>query len=321
MDENEDLLIELKDNSLLNIWGCALGDSNESKDWNESTDNMVLLLDSAYFDDHNTMRIDNKLFASKLILWRYNGFPELGDKKGCNFEKTIEKLTEHPKYTINPQNISIQVYESFGGSLKSYNIDAPASNAAMMRIAPLALSEDYLSEITEHTLITHYDSRCVVSCLMQCDIIRHILKNYSKSPCISIDDIIRISIDLSVLLEKDFLVDFNKFINVGLISKIYNTNLFDELKKIKHKNENENNYTFESISIMIWSLRAALAGLNYENIIKTITKFNNNTNASIAGAVIGAIFGYSGLPQEWINKNSHHEWLDDKILDFLSRKK
>jgi len=333
------------------IWGCALGDWTESKQKCLKhrgclSDHMVLLLDSAYFDENNVMRIDNKLFASKLVLWRYNGFPELGDTAGIgavlgingsltakslhsNIE-TLLKLTAHPKYTMNPQTTSIHVYESLGGSLKKCVLSAPAPNGALMRIAPLALSEDYLSEVTEHTLITHYDSRCVVSCLLQCDIIRHILKNYNKSPPLTNTDITKMAKDVSFLLDKEFLVEFNKYINIALGALLdarldnaatLKTDLFEKLNTGAYDVSNKNGYTFVALAVMIWAVRAAIAGYNYETVMKTIVTAGGDadTNAAIAGAVLGAYFGYSALPQAWVNATPNQAWLDKKILNFLSR--
>ncbi len=346
------------------IWGCALGDALglpfegsayeraqvsagsvefpcggasgdrvrgiTKGDWTDDTDHMVLLLDSAYFDENNVMRIDNKLFASKLVLWRYNGFPELGDTTGMGLGSLTAKLTAHPKYTMNPQTTSIHVYESLGGSLKKCVLSAPAPNGALMRIAPLALSEDYLSEVTEHTLITHYDSRCVVSCLLQCDIIRHILKNYNKSQPLTNTDITKMAKDVSFLLDKEFLVEFNKYINIALSAMLgaeldnattLKTDLFEKLCVGVYDVSNKNGYTFVALAVMIWAVRAAIAGYRYETVMKTIVAAGGDadTNAAIAGAVLGAYFGYSALPQAWVNATPNQAWLDKKILNFLSR--
>lgn len=340
------------------IWGCALGDAiglqfegcdkrraqlliersngiisfpssiNGDKirniikgDWTDDTDHMVLLLESSYFDKNNILRVDNKLFASKLILWRHRGFPELGDTCGQGIGSLTANLTAHPKFTIDPHAASVEVYKYLGGTLdKDDNIRAPAPNGALMRIAPLALSKDYMTEIAEHVTSTHFDSRCFASCLLQCKIIRKILRSKDISSEITTDMIREYSKFCASNMSEKFEREFIKYCEIGLISQLIpDKKIFDDLKVGEYSECNHNGYTLVAMAIMIWSVRCAIAGHNYESIIKTIISCGGDadTNASIAGAVLGAYFGYSQLPMSWIKSTPHRDWLDKKIKEFL----
>ena len=327
------------------IWGCALGDAiglqfeksttthaknladkgvvfpsggSAKGDWTDDTDHMVLLLDSAYFDTDGIMRIDNKLFASKLVLWRYNGFAELGDTCGSGLGSLTAKLTAHPRFILQPQTVAIEVYKNLGGDLNVGKLSAPAPNGALMRMAPLALSNDYMSEITDNCLATHFDTRCLVSCLLQADIIRCLLINGT----ISVDDIEKFSKNNITLLDKEFIEEYELYFNIGYKSDLVNTNLFTELKVGEYSECNKNGYTLVAMAIMVWAVRKAIAGCHYEEIIIEIISAGGDadTNAAIAGAVLGAFFGYKKLPKLWINNTPNKDWLDKKIMDFFHRK-
>mgnify|MGYP001573842770 CR=1 FL=1 len=41
---------------------------------------------------------------------------------------------------------------------------------------------------------------------------------------------------------------------------------------------------------------------------------DTDTNAAVAGQVLGAHLGYSKLPKDWLRKLKHKEWLDKKII-------
>jgi hypothetical protein len=43
-----------------------------------------------------------------------------------------------------------------------------------------------------------------------------------------------------------------------------------------------------------------------------------DTNATVAGAMLGARFGYSQLPTEWVVGMKRWEWLEDKVDEFCS---
>jgi ADP-ribosylglycohydrolase len=340
------------------IWGCALGDAmglqfegcdarrarllierakgvvsfpnsgaNGDKirgvvkgDWTDDTDHMVLLLESSYFDSNGTMRVDNKLFASKLVLWRHRGFPELGDICGQGIGSLTAKLTAHPRFTIDPHTVAMEVYKSMGGSLDGVgHINAPAPNGALMRIAPLALSRDYLTEITEHVTSTHFDSRCLASCLLQCEIIRCLLKGDYIN-----DSVLSSYYDAtSVIVEKEFASEYKKYYDIGLESKLLpDVSIFTELKVGEYSECNRNGYTLVAMSIMLWAVRCAEAGADFVSIINAIVSAGGDadTNAAIAGAVLGARFGYSALPKAWIDSTPHRDWLNKKIKEFMLKK-
>ena len=121
-----------------------------------------------------------------------------------------------------------------------------------------------------------------------------------------------------ILLDKEFYDEFHKYTNYGLECK---DDIFEKLKVGVYDECNHNGYTLVALAIMIWGLRMAIDGDNFENIIKKIISAGGDadTNAAITGAVLGSYFGYSNLPQDWIKSTPNKTWLDKKITDFLTR--
>lgn len=58
---------------------------------------------------------------------------------------------------------------------------------------------------------------------------------------------------------------------------------------------------------------------DFKYIIKKIVLEGGDadTNAGVAGAILGSAIGYKNLPQDWINKLPHKEWLNKKIDKFI----
>ena len=159
------------------------------------------------------------------------------------------------RFTIQPHNAAIEVYKSLGGSLNNENINAPSGTGALMRIAPLALSENYLAEINEHCTTTHFDGRCVASCLLQCEMIRHLLKR----GCITEHLIKSYGSLSSTILGEKFSEEFKTYFDIGMNSELlpcddrHSLNessthgIFSVLKVGAYSGCNKNGYT-----LLIW---------------------------------------------------------------------
>lgn len=44
-----------------------------------------------------------------------------------------------------------------------------------------------------------------------------------------------------------------------------------------------------------------------------------DTNAAVAGALLGAYYGYNKLPQDWLEALPHKKWLDSIVDKFISK--
>ena len=293
------------------IFGCAIGSNINKNNHIQSIDHMLLLLNSAYFDERSIMTIDNNLFASKLVLWKYNGMPEINTCNKDYNDPLISELVDHPRYTIQPTVVTGTIHA---------DSEVACSNA-LSRISVLALSGNYMQQVMENCLTTDFDNRCITSCLMQCGLIRKILK-----------DAIITESDIKKLHDSTYLSDehygeYNEYFNVAMEAKIFpDISIFDYVREIEKKNtsiitEDNNNfhdYVFVSAAIMLWGLRSAIGGKTFSEIIGAIKDNDKfaNVNAAITGAVLGAYFGYRRLP---IAELYNDEFIADRVDEFLRR--
>lgn len=296
------------------VFGCAIGSNIDKNTYIQSIDHMLLLLDSAYFDDRSVMTIDNNLFASKLVLWKYNGMPEINTYNRDYDDDLISPLVDHPRYTIQPTVVTrtIQADSTF------------AYSNALSRIGPLALSGHYMQQMMENCLTTDFDNRCITSCLFQCMIIRKILKDVS--PIVD-SDIVRLH--SATYLSDEYYAEYNKYFKIAMEAKIFpEIGIFEDVRSIEKKNvselidnredSNSHDYVFVSIVIMIWGLRSAIGGASFSDIIAAIVSHDKlkNVNAAITGAVLGAYFGYRKLPTADLYGKCY---IDECIDRFLTR--
>jgi hypothetical protein len=97
----------------------------------------------------------------------------------------------------------------------------------------------------------------------------------------------------------------------------------DDIIDIKCDESGAIGYTYKSLACGIWALRKALsaapstpeakAGV-FERLITEITMAggDSDTNAAVAGPLLGALFGYEGLPSHWVHGLADKGWLVDK---------
>jgi ADP-ribosylglycohydrolase len=88
-------------------------------------------------------------------------------------------------------------------------------------------------------------------------------------------------------------------------------------------------YTYLCMAAGVWVYDLLIAyeqstsktALDFKKIIMAIAKEcgDADTNGAVAGAMAGAWFGYNKLPQDWIKTMPHSKWLDDKIDIFLNK--
>lgn len=162
-----------------------------------------------------------------------------------------------------------------------------AGNGSAMRIAPFAFYEEYTKDdIRNFSKLTHNNDEAYVGALSIFIILKHIINNE--------------------------IINYNLILN-DLLLELPDTNVRDRMIELKENYLDKsicdiskfgnNGYVVNSIPFSIFSA-FKLEELGFENVISEVICCggDTDTNASIAGQIMGAILGYKKLPKNLISK-------------------
>lgn len=173
-----------------------------------------------------------------------------------------------------------------------------AANGALMRTSVVGLAKtDIENESEAICKLTHYDPRCVGSCVIAASII-HNLVWYNNE--LSYQDIKNIAqrYDERIL----------EWIDVAYNSSDISMLDLDEKYSI--------GYTLRTLSAALWCYWHSTSFA--DGLLSVVNEGGDaDTNSTIAGAILGAKFGLSSIPKHYIDKLHNREEYQNKILHFI----
>ncbi|XP_013416846.1 uncharacterized protein LOC106178270 [Lingula anatina] len=283
----------------------------EEGDWTDDSDQMILIMQSLI--EHNGV-VKECDFASKMIFWMKNGFPELGDHGGMGIGATTHAVLSNRDFLTDPHKAAHHAWEKFNRRA--------APNGGVMRTSILGIYQfDNMEKVIENTLkickVTHADPRCLASCVAVTTAIAMMLQRQekhfdAKKGKFKIDTIIQDSYtyakeQLPPLSEDESVQQAHTELKEHMFAKDLKSLVLDEPDKI--------GYTYKCLGAGFWALqqkdfRKALSSLVMEG-------GDADTNGAVAGALLGCKLGAKELPESWRDKLKHKEWLDNIIKKFL----
>lgn len=249
--------------------------------WTDDTDQFLCIVRSII----KKKEVCELAFAEELYQW-FQGNP-------MGIGKTVYKVVSMPQFTLYPHKAAQLVWKLSGKN--------NASNGAVMRTSVLGTFDLHDADKTpEHTekiaKVTHWDARCTGSCAIVSLIIRHLLLEDETLP-------------VEHLLQ---------------IAEPYHEEVREAIAKAEKNNlsglslgDAENlGYTIKALSAGLWAYYHA--GSFEEGITKIIMEGGDaDTNASVAGSILGARFGFSALPGYLIEGLTHKTLLEDILQEYL----
>lgn len=173
-----------------------------------------------------------------------------------------------------------------------------AANGALMRTSVVGLAKtDIENESEAICKLTHYDPRCVGSCVIAASII-HNLVWYNNE--LSYQDIKNIAqrYDERIL----------EWIDVAYNSSDISMLDLDEKYSI--------GYTLRTLSAALWCYWHSTSFA--DGLLSVVNEGGDaDTNSTIAGAILGAKFGLSSIPKHYIDKLHNREEYQNKIVHFI----
>ena len=251
-------------------------------DWTDDTDQMLCILDA--IQEEGVLSVTG--VSKKFLEWY------LGEPMGIG--NTVFSVLSDRDFLHAPHTVSKKVWEQSGRQ--------SAANGGVMRTSILGIWDYTDPEKVERNAkeicqITHYDPRCVASC-------------------------VAVSIAISMLLlgaknDDDIIEECIKR------ARVYHHEIEDSLSKLPNNIEalkldepSSIGYTYKALAAGFWAFKHST---NFEEGIKCIICEGGDadTNASVGGAILGAKFGYEHIPEQLKEGLVYRVELDTRIAKLL----
>uniref|UniRef100_K1R3A1 Uncharacterized protein n=1 Tax=Magallana gigas TaxID=29159 RepID=K1R3A1_MAGGI len=271
-------------------------------DWTDDSDQMLMILMSI---TDNEGKLDCKDIARRLKNWMTHGIPELGDVGGLGLGRTTGAVLHQKNYEDDPHACAELVWRESQCKV--------APNGAVMRTCVVGTHrfqnlEEVAKNASDIARVTHHDHRCQASAVAVSVAIAMMLQrnenHLDSKGHYKVDQIIKDTYDIAV-----------KYIEIEEQKQELLSYL--ECKYIKQLKlcESGIGYTFKSLACGFWALKQ-------NDFRKAITKIvmqggDADTNACVAGALLGCKLGLAAIPSSWKDGFLHKKWLDQQISRFL----
>jgi ADP-ribosylglycohydrolase len=245
-----------------------------------------------------------------------------------------------PEYLANPYAIALRTWVDSGRR--------NAANGSLMRTHPLGVMcvgrslPETFQVAADMSRVTHVDPRCVLACCVATGLVRGLLRGEvlteadvdalmeeAKRWVGETDDMREPGKQKEKEKEKekgdeaDVDSDDEKGgLDIAEFEKHVHAQTFGELQL---DDSYKMGYVYKCLGVAVLALRMGMrqdpARMDtFEKIITEITMHGGDadTNACAAGALLGALLGYSRLPHDWREGISHGDWLVQKS-EALSR--
>lgn len=307
-------------------------------DWTDDTDFTILAMKT--FIENKNFNINK--YARKMIDYINYGLPECDDTKGHGIGNTFNIWWGDMYSETDPLKAGLRSY-----IYNPYHQMFNESNGGIMKTAIISTFKyDNFDEVVKNTVnicaITHPSPLCVYTCIVINYIISKLLNTSDRSKNYIFNIILNVINDTKKYI-KEYIDTINKNIH-NILNENNNDDIMlnnikeiinDKYEKFKERYtvqnlsyeveyvlyfenltlydlQNNQGHTLKPLLCAVYSMRKALDGEKFENIISSIINQggDSDTNCAVAGAVLGAFFGKSKLPQEYINGLKYKNVLD-----------
>ncbi|MEH2054621.1 MAG: ADP-ribosylglycohydrolase family protein [Nostoc sp.] len=259
-------------------------------DWTDDTDQMLCILDSLL----EKQQVEILDIAARFHHWAVTD--------GMGMGQTVYSVVHSPNFLDNPHLVAKQIWEASG--------QKAAANGGVMRTSVLGIWEYSFPEKVRHNAeqvcqITHYDPRCVGSCV---------------AVSLAISALLRQEIDIDSLMQSIAIVVQEYHPSIQEYFEKAATLSLEALDLDEGLNPGEKGgtgYTLKTTGAGFWALQHAKS---YEDGILQIIHQGGDadTNAAVAGALLGAHFGYKNIPRQWIEELVYKQELESRVDKLLN---
>lgn len=250
-------------------------------DWTDDTD-MMLCIANAIIKDK---RVDYTSIARNFKEWA-NGEP-------MGIGENTYKVLMIGDYVEKPFDVSKMVWEM--------SRRKAAANGGLMRTSIVGLLPNNVEECAANICrLTHYDPRCVGSCVIVSKLIHSLV--YAEEP-INYNQIIDIARKYDERIE-------------GYVDLAFNS---DNIEALDLQNWDSMGYTLKTLAAGLW---AYWHTHSFEEGLLAVVHAGGDadTNAAVACAILGAKFGFHTIPSEYVDGLIYREQIDKVVVGMMEIK-
>lgn len=294
----------------------------ERGSWTDDTDQSLLII-LAYLHERSIDKLPDS-FARRLHIWISHGLLAL-DRLPCGIGKLVGSTVTSANYLQNPEVAAIGQWVKTGCNI--------APNGSLMRTHPIGIIAIDMSEPDAFKLAakvgrtTHVDPRCTLSCCVVVGVIRGILRGDIVDDQTLNDTIERaytwVSTQPTLLSpapeSRTKEIDRVEFERHAYAASYEDLHLDDRMSI---------GYVYKCLGSSLLVLRRGIALSSsskpppkalFESLITDLVMEGGDadTNATVAGGLLGAWLGYARLPERWVDGLRHCDWLVHKTYRLI----
>ena len=246
-------------------------------DWTDDTD-MMLCIANAFIKDKG---VNLFTIAQNFKNW-LNGEP-------MGIGSHTLKVLMMGDYVENPHEVSKKIWE--------LSKCQSAANGGLMRTSIVGLlPNDVEKNAADICRLTHYDPRCVGSCVIVCELIHALVYGF---PPLSYDDVLAIGRRYDNRIEEFIELSRN-----------------NDIKALDLQEENSIGYTLRTLSAGLWAYWHAKSF--QEGLLAVVRAGGDaDTNAAVACSILGAKFGFNAIPKEYVEGLIYRDQLEVVIKGII----
>jgi len=250
-------------------------------DWTDDTD-MMLCIARAIIKE-------KRVYYTSIA----HNFKEWANGEPMGIGENTYKVLSFADYVDKPFEASKMIWEM--SHRKS------AANGGLMRTSIVGLLPNNVEEWSANICrLTHYDPRCVGSCVIVSKLIHSLV--YDESP---------ISYDRMIEIGTKYDERIKEYIDLAINS--------DHIKELDLQNWNSVGYTLKTLAAGLW---AYWHSKTFEEGLLAVVRAGGDadTNAAVACAILGAKFGFHAIPSEYVEGLIYRDQLEEVIEGLLKIK-
>ena len=246
-------------------------------DWTDDTD-MMLCIANAVIEEKG---VNLTSIAQNFKNWA-NGEP-------MGIGENTYKVLSIGDYVEHPIEVAKKVWEMSGKKA--------AANGGLMRTSIVGLFPKAVEECAVNICrLTHYDPRCVGSCVIVSELIHSLVYNGKG-------------------LSYHQIVDMSRKYDERIVEYV-DLSMNTDIRALELQDEASIGYTLRTLAAGLWAYWNART---FEDGLLSVVRAGGDadTNAAVACAILGAKYGFSAITQEYVDGLIYKDQLDEVVSGMI----